>query len=162
MRGDVKEFDPTNITKEDARVSKARLLKLAKYLDSVPDDKFDYNKYATSVNLRECGSLGCALGHATSIPEFRDLGLHLKKWPYGYRVVCGAASDASAGMVPFRLTCAQAHFLFLPNYFYGGDRAPDERASAKDVARHIRSFVKKYRADDGVYHAAGDKESSCS
>ena len=55
-------------TKTHAR----RLLKLAKFLKTIPDEKFDIGIWKTE---RKCGTVCCAVGWATNIPEFNRLGL---------------------------------------------------------------------------------------
>lgn len=52
------------------RINAERLLRLADHLDTVPDEKFDYSTF-----IRSCGTVGCALWHAATLPEFNALGL---------------------------------------------------------------------------------------
>lgn len=48
---------------------------------NVKDDKFSLDEWVL-FDLKvgydiSCGSMGCALGHATTIPEFQEAGLHM-------------------------------------------------------------------------------------
>lgn len=59
----------------------ARLEALAAFLDTIPPDKFNYSEWVDrdwkgKPDL-SCGTKACALGWATTMPEFRKLGLHL-------------------------------------------------------------------------------------
>lgn len=64
------------------KVHAQRLLKLAKFLDELPEERFDL---ATWVGRSwkgkqdlSCGTTACALGWACTIPEFRKLGARLR------------------------------------------------------------------------------------
>lgn len=89
------------------KLQKRRLLKLAAYLESLPElykkplsrrkslPGFDMNVFYSSRKLTaherfgafggygapECGTRACAAGHAARIPEFRKAGLRLKPRP---------------------------------------------------------------------------------
>lgn len=65
---------------------KARLLRLADFLDTLEPARFDFNRWVgLSWGGKEdlsCGTTACGLGWATTIPEFRELGLRmLRKAP---------------------------------------------------------------------------------
>lgn len=52
---------------------------LADYIENVRKTKFNFGKWATA-DFKEdvdCGTCGCAIGHAYCMPYFRDLGLRL-------------------------------------------------------------------------------------
>ncbi|WP_230684392.1 hypothetical protein, partial [Streptococcus pneumoniae] len=60
-----------------SHVSKNRLNLLADFLDTLPRKKFDFSRFGNG-DLRlepSCKAAGCALGWATTIPQFRRLGL---------------------------------------------------------------------------------------
>lgn len=123
-----------------------------------------------------CLTTACALGWATAMPQFAALGMELRPmgdWnDNGY--VCmksdehpNSTTSKKAGMEVFGLTDVEFEYLFLPetNYidsFARYDEAyepddsepipdlnadgPGEEATAKEVAAHIRQFVRaKYR-----------------
>jgi hypothetical protein len=66
------------------------------------------------------------------------------------RPVYAGYDHDEAGLVPFRLTHAQAAFLFKPGQEYGGCRSPYADATTLAAAEHIRDFVRKYRDPNGV------------
>jgi len=130
-----------------------RLLILANHLDTVPEARFDYDVYAdvdvheSPLDKPECGTQGCALGHATTIPEFRDLGLVLTQWFPGACVHVEVKSesgkaigyfdrtiDIRAAEVFFGISHLDACYLFLP----GKD---EPRNNPSFVANKIRTFV---------------------
>lgn len=151
-------------------IYKRRLLKLADYLSKLPKEKFDYSHWAGSnwggkANL-SCGTSACALGHSTTIPSFRKLGLRLFRadeyhkpfvsmigfkpknsydfGDYSYQ------SAQNAGAKVFGLNDQEFRYVFIPNarYDMSGNwpDAPSSEATAKQVAKHIRAFVKaKYK-----------------
>lgn len=55
-------------------MNKERLQTLATFLLTVPFKNFDMALWQDS-----CGTVGCALGWACTIPEFREAGLKMKK-----------------------------------------------------------------------------------
>lgn len=54
-----------------------RLTKLADFLDTVPERRFDLSRWRAAKGTIECGFAGCAVGWASLIPEFRVDGLTL-------------------------------------------------------------------------------------
>src|SRR4051812_34205362 len=63
-----------------------RLLKLANKLETVPRKKFDMGQWWGPVRDAQenvCGTAGCALGWATTVPSFRAAGLSLKVNKFG-------------------------------------------------------------------------------
>jgi hypothetical protein len=137
----------------------AALLKLAGLLEALPPERFDYSIWADdttwspSVPLTAptCGTKACALGWATTMPE---LGLELRAGDHAVLVCKVGERYAGATEVAaeaFDIEEAEAEYLFLPEtpdprYFenvdVGDDAAsPNDEASAKEVAAHIRRFV---------------------
>lgn len=147
--------------------SDARLLRLAKLLEALPPERFNFNvwvgaNWKGSSDL-SCGTSACALGWATTIPQFREFGLRLVRNPAysiggggGYVALYPRGSAArsvglqravhvEAGAVIFGVTSAEAGLLFLPSrtLVVNGRRlrsAPAE-AKPKQVAGLIRRFI---------------------
>lgn len=149
-----------------------RLLKLADLLDTLPPNRFDYNEWVGK-NWKgnpdlSCGTTACALGWATTIPEFRELGLRLievRSYNFKYSFVCMLQffeagkhlnywdSVCNATQTIFGLDEHDTEYLFTPSEMgqydsYGewysddeDDLRPGPKASAKEVADHIRRFV---------------------
>lgn len=123
-----------------------RLSRLADFLDTLPPERFDFGTWASDADINQCGTTACALGWATTIPEFQALGLQLRpvedpiikcfvaleSWVDDSNTF--AASIAACGSV-FGLTSKEAQYLFFPEYHLPFD------ASANQVAAHIRKFV---------------------
>ena len=129
-----------------------RLNTLADFLDSLDPKRFDYLVFAdnkdytshtaiyqedTNILVNECGSVGCALGWATTIPEFQALGLNMRDFSPSYQCYNGF----SAGMAFFGLASNEALFLFNSGNRMLGWESPIETATPKEVAAHIRMFL---------------------
>ncbi len=124
---------------------------LAALLDEIPPERFRYGHWAGqdwkgAADL-SCGTTACALGWATTIPEFglqlcRD-GSAVFVTTKGY-VPHETEDDfylsLLAAETAFGLTHDEARYLFIPGDGY--DVRPEGDASAKVVADHIREFVK--------------------
>lgn len=156
-------------------IYKDRLLLLADFLDKLPSERFDYTRWISSgwkgnPDL-SCGSVACALGWATTIPELRAAGLRLVKADQT-GVIC---MDNVAEYVPTTESCMALHYaeeaahkvfdlnnlefeyLFIPREHQDtydvsdkssnayaleyNQQSPRETATAKEVAAHIRFFV---------------------
>lgn len=63
-------------------MNKERLLRLADFLDGLKPDQFDIRDWVSVVGkdgtVGGCGTVACAIGWATTLPEFREAGLQLK------------------------------------------------------------------------------------
>lgn len=135
------------------KIKAKRLLKLADKLKTVPDANFNMGQWfgddttslgATLPDPIMCGTAACALGWATTIPEFHRAGLGLFR-SYGSFVPClfsmkgdgypVVARGLEAGQVFFGLTYEQANDLF------GIEK--DVGKTAKEMAAKIRRLVKK-------------------
>lgn len=118
-----------------------RLLKLADYLSELPRKKFDYGFYGEE---RSCGTVACALGHACLMPQFQRLGARLIPdsyiatllWPKMKDVPGSSEYDVSEQL--FGLDATDHNHLFVP----GASRLGSD-ATPKQVAKHIRKFVKE-------------------
>jgi hypothetical protein len=149
-------------------VGARRLLKLADYLDTVPDERFYYGTWVSGLSGRydfdmyvrlTCGSTACALGHAATMPEFRKLGLKLRRnislrgngiveLKFKRHGVYYEARNEQAAKIFFKLDQGEVEYLFYPDWDGEGESpidglpaAPTVAANAKEVARHIRRFV---------------------
>ena len=155
---------PTN--DRDKKTSARRLLLLADHLDTLPKKRFYYGSWVGDdwkgkADL-SCGTTACALGWATTIPSFRRLGLRMtsRRPPSyadlvagadldGYVTAPGCSRSLSAAQDIFKLSYIEAEFLFIPggklDSFPAIQAAPANGATAKQVARHIRRFVARFR-----------------
>jgi hypothetical protein len=137
--------------KVDRETSNKRLLKLARFLEKLPNERFNYaywvGKDWKGASDLSCGTTACALGWAAVMPEFRKLGLELRRDP-NIRPILPIIQNRntgsgfiSAAMEIFGLTLHQAEKLFIP-YTYPPSRGRLLYSStAKEVAAHIRRFV---------------------
>ena len=144
---------------------KKRLLALADFLDRLPAKRFQYNYWFHNditnpdtnpypdggpINALKhfCGTTACALGWATTMPRFRRLGLH---WQHLTPRIPDNDNVFGSAAVIFGISSHEAMYLFSPNYpayaAYGLERkglpesSPGAEASAKEVARHLRTFA---------------------
>lgn len=152
-----------------------RLLKLADFLETVPEGRFDFGHWAgedwRGAQDLSCGTSACAMGWAPSIPEFAALGLRLARLESTNIAVTVRSAEAigefdlafdlsaEAGHHVFGLEMKDFVLLFTPrehecdDEYCGSDceDAAEEKdllpadASAKDVAAHIRRFVEERR-----------------
>ena len=133
-----------------------RLLKLADFLDTLPTKRFDFDQWANGP-MNECDSVGCALGWSTTIPTFKKLGFKLVEYNLGgiltpeYKNETGPYAAAKL----FGITNNEAYHLFVPyeNLISFGTgkvirKGLTANATAKQVAKHIRSFIEWKRAQN--------------
>lgn len=96
-----------------------RLLKLADFLDALPPARFDYGVWVRSdwqgSSDLSCGTAACALGWATTIPEFRKMGLRLVRRFKSGVPVYKSREGASAAAAFFGVTDEEAFYLFVRN-----------------------------------------------
>lgn len=114
-----------------------RLLRLAEFLDRVPENRFDFSRWigeGWEGDPAMCGTTACAIGHACFMPEFRKLGATLNR--FGLPSLVGDPySDASdVGSEIFGLDREEFSSLFVPGY------GLDDDATAAQVAARIREF----------------------
>ena len=153
---------------EQLALSGKLLMMIARKLRTVAKrepERFDYQEWVGrnwkgKADL-SCGTTACALGWATTIPALRRRGLRLylsaSNFVKGYVGIAGhppeqnglgsAQNSIEAAMEALLLDEDEAQFLFYPaNWFdRGGERAPDDEATALEVAEHIERFVHQYR-----------------
>lgn len=120
-----------------------RLLKLAAFLRKLPDGRFYYNQWVGSdwqgAQDLSCGTTGCAMGWAATMPEFRRLGLYLEMSDgQGYPALKGKDGEEytalGAAKKLFALDYDGARHLFIPEW-------SERQATAIEVARKIEKFV---------------------
>lgn len=141
-----------------------RLLKLADFLDTLKRKDFDFGcwvgdglvdtafeAYNDVVNQRitpGCGTTACALGWATAIPSLRRAGLRLAQGEVCLVKDMGKEDydrPERAAAEVFGLSDEEFQLLFTPGYPDEG--CLPEEATAKQVAKHIRKFVKSKLAE---------------
>lgn len=132
----------------DFETGNKRLLKLADFLEKLHADKkrrkqFDYTNWVNRALWKgkadlSCGTTACALGWATTIPEFRKAGLRLGK--NGNPTLVGTRVPVSyAAEEIFGTTGAEFQTIFM-----GAEGLMDDggrKRTAKDVALIIRAVV---------------------
>jgi hypothetical protein len=148
----VYEYAEVGYTKRQIETGNKRLLMLATKLGRVKPERFDYSRWVgedwEGNDDLSCGTTACALGWATTMPQFRKLGLKMyffgenrggfvKLYPKGGNL--GATDSFEAGARVFYLTKDESHRLFSPDY-------GEKDATPKQVAKKIREFVKDRRA----------------
>jgi len=117
-----------------------RLLKLADYVANLPRERFNFSHFVSSdwkgtIDF-SCGTTACALGWATTMPFFRNLGLHLSR--YGQPTL-GHFSFTRINKTIFALEQNEADNLFI-----FGAPTPENRSgidTPKEWARYARRFV---------------------
>lgn len=134
-----------------------RLLKLAAFLEKLPPERFDIrgwvgDDWKGKPDL-SCGTTACGLGWATTIPMLRKAGLRMKRDRLGGGHVGLArrhgSDHADASEVVFGLDSAETLLLFIPTSEFEivpvryGRRRLAATATPKQLARHIRAFVKR-------------------
>ena len=119
-------------------VSNRRLLKLAAFLRTLPRKRFDYNRWVGrdwgGAPDLSCGTTGCALGWAATMPAFQRLGLRLA--PDGIPSLLGRIHEPyTSATLLFGIPWFDAQRLFSPS-------DGEERATPKYVARKIERYVR--------------------
>lgn len=128
-----------------------RLEILADFLEKLPPERFDYTRWVGTdwkgMPDLSCGARACALGWATTIPEFRELGLRLELLGSTVNVVLPSEdgslcrnSFTSAALV-FDIDSVEADYLFAPADDVDYVDHPGEDASPREVAQLIRDFI---------------------
>lgn len=130
-------------------MNKERLNKLADFLDTVPERKFDLDTWRVNADGKEvfdestddeqllnfdCGTSGCAIGWACAMPEFKAQGLTWGLW--GPTVPNYDGWDAVMDF--FDLKRADATYLFESESY---DYDVDEDTKPSDVAARIRELA---------------------
>lgn len=160
----------TNTPKSMNATQRKRLLKLADFLDQLPPQKFDFGSIAIErekphmealkARKESCGTTACAIGWMPAVfPRLTEWKGRCKLFDgdtllsVGFRGGRGERDFQVAEEV-FGLTEQEAEWLFMPDAVVDNGLMPwDEgykdmyspcgsNTTAKQVARHIRKFVK--------------------
>lgn len=110
-------------------MNKERLLKLADFLDTVPEEKLKMGDWES-----ECGTAYCAFGWACQIPEFQEAGLELSGSNYRPYPKFGRYEGYEASAYFFDILIRDALYLFDP-------MAYDGEITLGDVTGRIRGLV---------------------
>jgi len=70
---------------------------LAAYVRQIPDGLWDYSVITAHTDLKPCGTIGCAIGHAPFVPSCAAIGLHYD----AYGDVCNANGDLRGANLAF-------------------------------------------------------------
>jgi hypothetical protein len=121
-------------------MNKILLLKLARLLDRVPEEKFSMNDWAVSAQpVRKeprCATAACALGWATTIPECKLELVASCFGSYGAtvrRTDQHELEDTNAAILTFGITAAIAERLFMTGMLMTA------RQKAAEIRRVVRS-----------------------
>lgn len=142
-----------------------RLRTLRDWISQVEPDRFDMGIWWSDkeeywdadheVMLRtydeaygDCGTAGCLIGHACSIPEFREAGLSMVATTFGYQPNYQGWTDFDAAGRFFGLTYTQAHNLFSPASRWYSSRTSNGRndVTVEMVIEQLDSILKEERA----------------
>lgn len=117
---------------------KKRLLKLAKFLLTVPEEQFNMKNWALKEKNGKpaCGTVACACGWATTIPSFRKAGFRLVGTEFRPDLEYKGSYQFYAAAKFFDITTIEAEYLFHP-CSYGGNYNP----KIKTVSNRIKKFV---------------------
>ena len=122
------------------KLYKARLTKLLDFLAHVPDERFDLSHWRNNSKddrpsyyavdddaLRTgCGTTGCAVGWACTIPEFKEAGLAYKDYTVRYD-----------GLIGFQAVQAFFGLSFMEAMYLFSETSYKANASPSDVAERI-------------------------
>lgn len=136
------------------------LTKLADFLDTLPTSRFNFRRYfGHDWTPEQCGTTACALGWATTIPEFKmslyRASDHTDFCHPGRSDGIGVNGDAwetvcAATLHTFDLTPEETQYLFVPDIDHDyhdisarpcQQYALTQKATPKHVAEHIRDFI---------------------
>jgi hypothetical protein len=141
-----------------------RLLILAAFLETVPEHKFDLmnwrdtglekltlgerlsGDYMSNEKLlnNSCGTTGCAIGWACTIPEFIEDGFTWSgRWPL-------LTTDSSSEAL-FSGWCAVEYFFSIDKvtseYLFMDTFYDNDKSGSKDVANRIREVVSNFNKE---------------
>jgi hypothetical protein len=149
-----------------------RLLILAAFLETVPEHKFSLEDWRESPELSDdenyfslselnaslsneslmnhsCGTTGCAIGWACTIPEFIEDGF---TWEDGYtRGNHGPLLPDSSSEALFSGWCAVEYFFSIDKvtseYLFMDTSYDEDKSGSKDVANRIREVVSNFNKE---------------
>lgn len=137
---------------------------LADYMETVPDEKFDFSHWGDE-NFKDgvtCGTTGCAIGHATTMPYFTKLGLHLTRH-LGIVLPCYVNKkgeeerDLKGIQKVFGGSMALMRELFIPEV---GPDSLTGRCTPQEWADQARKIVKRLREEHGIPEPTQQSQSS--
>lgn len=80
-------------------MNKENLLKMADYIETVPQEKFDMEHFRFGdENAHECNSIGCIIGHCTildtnPLPMYSDGDINFGEWSQSFTGISPFTSD---------------------------------------------------------------------
>lgn len=121
-----------------------RLEKLADFLDTLPRQKFDFGTFgkeegkpfmeALAAGKHRCGTVACAIGWTPAVFP------RLMEWQDGFPAMRESGETCfSAAEELFGIDRDESRWLFNP----GPSNNLDNDATPKQVAKHIRKFLKE-------------------
>lgn len=120
-----------------------RLIRIAQKLERLPRSRFYFGTWVggdwQGKPDLSCGTTACAMGWACTLPSFRKLGLKLDPW-WREPVLNGNSHQSTIAKNLFGITSEEYSYLFTPI-----ESGLSPLATPKQVARHIRNFVKEKR-----------------
>lgn len=129
----------------DVETSIKRLELLVKKLNEIQEDQFSLGIWWSE---DECGTTGCAMGWATTIPEFQRLGLRR----VGKMVELGPLEAYGAAIRLFGIQYETAHHLFSPNGWVDYTTKPFFGTFARRWADgYLRTLKTPFGMDRDVY-----------
>lgn len=139
-----------------------RLRRLAFYLrNDIKDEVFNLATWVGNDDVPwegkddlSCGTSACAMGWATTIPEFKQLGLHLERFsPSGQGfLVFGEAKHFEAAAQFMDISLKEAEYLFDPAKY------PEEDDTSRlEVVERIEDFITN-GMDEDDYHDFHDDD----
>ena len=131
----------------DKTESIRRLMVLAEFLRTVPRKRFNLESWVDDEyppvldpENPECGSTACAVGWATTIPEFQALGLYLSVVNGVLFPVFGGWERLHAVVCFFGLTIAEGEHLFFDSSY----SHLEEMQGTKVVIERIEELIQKW------------------
>ena len=121
-----------------------RLLDLADFIEKLLPEQWNYSAFL--YDEPGCGTVGCAIGWAASLPFAEEEGVEIKPavlfsqspmWTVDGKLTL---SDAYVAHRLFDVDGEEFEYLFLP-----GENGLSGDASSMEVAAHIRKFVEEHR-----------------
>lgn len=110
---------------------------LANHLETQVDpEEFDMREWK---QIRRCGTVACAIGHACSLPEFQEAGIKLETHREDERIrvpVYKNYRNVEAVGMCLGISVSEATLLFTPHGYDGSPILPQV------VAKKIRNFIK--------------------
>lgn len=131
---------------------------------NVMDSRFDLSTWAGTDDIfwegnpdLSCGTSACAMGWATTIPEFQELGLHLRKYGGMGRLAYtqGAVTfeHFEAASMFLGITLSEAEYLFSPEEY-----PENEQTTRLEVIDRIDDFLLNGMPEEYPRYDEGDDD----